>query len=62
MGAGLSLLVGGALAGVLEGVESNDPVVLVLATGLLFLAVLAAAFLQTHRATRVDPAASLQGE
>jgi predicted permease len=61
---GLVLAVGaGRIVGrLLVGVRPVDPLVLVLATSSLALAVLAASYIPARRATRVDPAVTLRDE
>ena len=61
-GLGLAIGVGQVVSRLLVGVRPLDPLVLVLATSGLTLAVAMASYLPARRATRVDPAVALRDE
>ncbi|MBP7620283.1 MAG: ABC transporter permease [Gemmatimonadales bacterium] len=58
----LALGAGRIVSRLLVGVQPLDPLVLILATSALTLAVLAASYIPARRATRVDPAVTLRDE
>jgi ABC-type antimicrobial peptide transport system permease subunit len=49
-----------ALAGMLVGVSAGDPITLAGSASILLAATLAAAWIPTRRATRVDPVVALR--
>ena len=57
-----ALLLSGALASLLYGVEPTDPVILVGAAGVVFAVAVVAAWQPASRATRVEPMAVLRAE
>jgi ABC-type antimicrobial peptide transport system permease subunit len=67
---GAGLVLGGALAyagsrlidSQLFGVAAHDPLTLGLATGMMLLVALSAAYLPARRASRLDPMAALRQE
>jgi predicted permease len=59
-GLGGALLAGRTLAGLLYGIEPNDPTTLVAVTGILLLVVLAATLVPARRASRVQPSTALR--
>lgn len=61
-GAGLAFAASRLISSQLYGVASNDPITLALATGLLLLVALCAAYLPARRASRLDPMAALRQE
>jgi putative ABC transport system permease protein len=61
LGAALAYAASRLIGSRLYGVEPQDPMTLLLATGLL-LAALSAAYLPAHRASRLDPIAALRHE
>ena len=62
LGAGLAYVASSLINSRLYGVAPQDPLTLALATGLLLLVSLTAAFLPAQRASRLDPMAALRQE
>jgi ABC-type antimicrobial peptide transport system permease subunit len=62
LGIGLSLVVGQLMASSLHGVSPTDPLTLLLACILVVVVSVAASYLPTRRATRVDPMRVLRYE
>ncbi len=62
LGAGLSYTASTLINSRLYGVASQDPLTMALATGLLLLVALSAAYLPARRASRVDPMTALRQE
>jgi putative ABC transport system permease protein len=62
MGIAVSLGVTRSLKSALYGVNSGDPMTLVAVSALLVLVALAACYIPTRRATRVDPLVALRYE
>ena len=60
LGAGLAFVASRLIDSRLYGVAPQDPLTLVLATGLLLLVALSAAYMPAHRASRLDPIAALR--
>jgi predicted permease len=61
-GAGLAYAASRLITSQLYGIAPQDPLTLVLATGLLLLVALSAAYLPARRASRLDPMAALRQE
>jgi ABC-type antimicrobial peptide transport system permease subunit len=62
LGGGLAYVASRLIDGRLYGVPPQDSLTLALATGLLLLVALSAAYLPARRASRVDPMAALRPE
>jgi len=62
IGIGLALVVGRLMASSLHGVSPTDPLTLVVACLIVVAVGLAASYLPTRRATRVDPMQVLRNE
>src|SRR5437016_10701936 len=62
LGAGLAYTASTLINSRLYGVASQDPLTMALATGLLLLVALSAAYLPARRASRVDPMTALRQE
>jgi ABC-type antimicrobial peptide transport system permease subunit len=62
LGAGLSYAASRLIDSRLYGVAPQDPLTLALATGLLLLVALSAAYLPAQRASRLDPMTALRQE
>lgn len=60
LGGGLAYAASRLLDSQLYGVAPQDPITLALATGLLLLVALSAAYLPAQRASRLDPMAALR--
>jgi ABC-type antimicrobial peptide transport system permease subunit len=60
LGGGLAYTVSRLIDSRLYGVAPQDPLTLAMATGLLLLVALSAAFLPAQRASRLDPMAALR--
>jgi putative ABC transport system permease protein len=60
LGGGLAYVASRLIDSRLYGVDAQDPLTLALATGLLLLVALSAAYLPAQRASRLDPMAALR--
>ena len=60
LGAGMSLLLGGAVAVLLYEVQPGDPRSFVVGAALLLVVAIVASYIPARRATRVDPVAALR--
>jgi predicted permease len=62
IGASMALVLGRLMAGLLYGVEPNDPGTMLLVSGVLLSAAALASWIPARRAARVDPAVTLREE